>query len=693
VRKGFPENAALGIGLLFLCSMLRATGGRLSLPVDDSFIYFQYARQAVSGELFVYQSGDAPTTGVTSIPWVAILAGGVCLGFDEKSIVVFAFFVGAALLSLTARFAGKAERVLAKEATPARKDAFATLLVLLSGPLLWGAFSGMEIALFAAGVAWAFWEWCEAEGRLERRPAIALAFLATIRPEGALLALVALLLGGIGAILGREARRSLGWGALPILASVVQPLVNFAATGDFRSTGFLAKALFAAPGADLLDVLRTALLRAASLAGALLGPLAPLADGGGLYAYESEAASLFVAPGSLFLFALGALPALAHEVRERRPGGGTLALAWLAAIFVATSTLEEPDAHFSRYQMPILPVFLSFVAVGWRRVAAACEGRPPPLALLGEGARLWLLGFGAVSACFFCLAYGDNCEDIDRMQIRFGESLRETLEPEAVLAVNDAGAIAYFSGRKTLDLIGLTTPGFAGLWSEGSGALWEKLESLPPAARPSWFCYFPNWFELDQLGVIRRKGSIRLLTPSIVDAEKVLARADWALAGSGDTPRLAPGEQGFRVLDRLDLADIDSERAHAFAVRDGSHGGSGGTFVRRAGFAGNEGSEVIDAGRTVLESMRFEIGRSAMEPALLVVRSLTGARARVLVSIDGAAEREIEIYSPGAGLFHDQIVSELPPGGARAKVALRVVPEPAASAPLLFAHVFSIESP
>ena len=41
------------------------------------------------------------------------------------------------------------------------------------------------------------------------------------------------------------------------------------------------------------------------------------------------------------------------------------------------------------------------------------------------------------------------------------------------------------------------------------------------------------WFELDGIGLLWRKGSVRLLRPSIVDAEKVLYRADWSMAGSG----------------------------------------------------------------------------------------------------------------------------------------------------------------
>ena len=268
----------------------------------------------------------------------------------------------------------------------------------------------------------------------------------------------------------------------------------------------------------------------------------------------------------------------------------------------------------------------------------------------------------------------------------FGESLGRTLGPDEVVAINDAGAIAYFSGRRTLDLVGLTTPHFAGLWPQGSGALWEKLETLPPGDRPDWFCFFPNWFEFDALGILRRKGSVRLFQPSIVDAEKVLALADWSLAGSGDRPRL--GGPGARIVDRLDVADIASEQAHDFRWSNAEHGGDAGTFVRRASFAGTPGDEAIDGGRTVFGAVEFTVARDPASPAAVVVRCPTGVRQRVHASVDGGEEREVEIYSPGAGGFHEQAVAQLAPGAGTARIRLRLTEEAAGSAPMILTHVF-----
>ncbi len=683
--------------LLFVGLMLRATGGRLSLPVDDSFIYFQYARQAAAGHPLSYQSGEAPTTGATSLPWLALLTFGSLVGFDGKAILVFALLLGGFLFALAAKATGDAERSLLSHAERVPRVwgiPFAGALVLLSGPLQWAAWSGMEIALFAAALATTFAAFVRAEGKPGAAVAGWAALLAVMRPEGALLAVTLAALWLLQALLTRStSSRAWLWLLLPLAAACVQPLVNVLATGDVRSSGFLSKSLFAEPGADVLAIVRIALLRAASLAAALFGGVSLRADGLGLYAYDSEGAALFVPPLSGVFFVIGILPALQREWQERRAGAGWLALVWIATVLVATATLEEPDAHFSRYQMPILPLFFLFTAVGVARLARALANAGGGLARLAGGARLWLLLGGFVSVLFYAGAYADNCEDIDRMQIALGEALRESLEPEAVVAINDAGALAYFSGRRTVDLVGLTTPGFAGLWADGSGALWEKLESLPEAERPSWFCFFPNWFEFDDLGILRRQGSVRLLTPSIVDAEKVLARADWSLARSAEEPRLLDeGVAAGRVLDRLDVADVTSERTHRFRAQQPERGAGAASFARRSAFADGGEFEAIDGGRTIFGEIDFEIARSTERPALLVARTVTGVRQWLLVSVDGGLEEPVFLYRSGMGRFHDQALVTLAPGAGPAAVRVRVSPEAASSAPLILFHLYSLET-
>jgi len=693
------RRAAVGVlvtGALFLAAMLHATGGRASLPLDDSFIYFQYAKQTAAGHFLSYFPGDPATTGTTSLPWMLLLSIGALLGMQGTAMIFFAMALGGAFFAATVHAAGEAQRALAPRKPGSERPGdlpvvglpLAGALVLLSGPLLWGAWSGMEIPLFTAAITAAFLAFVRDRAAPAQGSAVALAALALVRPEGALLAGVAVVLWIVRSVFDAPARRGLGWAALPVAAALVGPAVAWIATGDPRSTGFVAKSLWAEPGTGLLDALRQAGLRAASLGTALFAGIAPLSDGRGLYAYQSEAAALWVPAGSWVLFLLGVLPAVARETSDRRPGPGTLAVLWIAGLTFATCLLEEPDAHFSRYQMPVLPVFLLFVAIGVGRIARVTRDGLAGFARIALGLRVYLGALSIASALFFAAAYGDNCADIERMQIRLGEMLHESLGADDRVAINDAGAIAYFSQRRTLDLIGLTTTGFAGLWKQGSEVLYEKLEALPPGQRPDWFCIFPNWFDFDGIGLLQRVGSVRLLRPSIVDAEKVLYRADWSRAGSGDAPHLSGGRD-WRVVDRLDVADPDSERAHRFRFDQGGQGGNAGGLLRRAPFA-DDPAEIVDGARTVLGGVSFEIGRAGEGATALVVRTVAGLRERVHVTVDGGDAFPVEIHGTPSGVFHDQVIATIAPGAGPARVTIRVVDKPTASAPLVLAHVFTV---
>ncbi len=691
-RRTFARIAAVVAvsGALHLVSMLWATGGCLALPLDDSFIYFRYGEAIAAGRGLAYHAGDAPTTGATSLPWTLVLSLGSLLGFGGRAMIPWAMAAGGAALALAAWAAGRAGHALAPRRPGSERPGdlalagipFAAALVLVSGPLAWGAWSGMEIPLTAAAAVAALAAWARAGGVPDRGVALALAGLAVVRPEGAMLAGLAIVLAAAGAAAGTVPRRSIAWLALPLAAMLVVPAIAWALTGDARSSGFLAKTALGGPGADVAGAARVALLRAASLLGAQLFGLAPRADGLRLYAYESETAALFVPPGAGLVFLLGILPALAREAAERRAGAAALSAAWIAALYLATGLLEEPDAHHGRYQMPVLPVFLVWVAHGTGRLVRGLRDLRAGLARLGTGVRAALLAGGCASFAFFALAFGDQCEDIERMQIAWGEALPAIVEPGAVVAVNDAGALAYFSGVRTLDLVGLTSPGLAGAWRQGSGVLYEALEAMPPGRRPAWFCIFPNWFDLEPAGILRSVAAVRLLSPSVVDAEKVLSRADWTLAGSGDAPAAGPGA---RVVDRVDVADAASERAHAWRERGRERGASGGSFVRR-GAAAPAGAEIVDGGRVLLGEATFEVARDPVADARLVLRLAGGRGGRVVVAVGDGPPQDVELAA-AATPFHEQAVARIPHGTGRVRVRL-AAPAGAPTLPLYLCHAF-----
>lgn len=71
---------AILLDALYVSGILDATGGQLVPALDDAFIHFEYGRALAEGRPLVYVEGDAPTTGATSLFYMALLAIGALLG-------------------------------------------------------------------------------------------------------------------------------------------------------------------------------------------------------------------------------------------------------------------------------------------------------------------------------------------------------------------------------------------------------------------------------------------------------------------------------------------------------------------------------------------------------------------------------------------------------------------------------------
>ena len=68
--------------------------------------------------------------------------------------------------------------------------------------------------------------------------------------------------------------------------------------------------------------------------------------------------------------------------------------------------------------------------------------------------------------------------------------MRAHTPPEARLALNDVGAIAYVSRREVVDMIGLVTPAIVPHRRGGEPAVLRYLE----ATCPDYLIVFPEWF-------------------------------------------------------------------------------------------------------------------------------------------------------------------------------------------------------
>jgi len=104
-------------------------------------------------------------------------------------------------------------------------------------------------------------------------------------------------------------------------------------------------------------------------------------------------------------------------------------------------------------------------------------------------AGVWL-AIAAATLAPAATRYAWAVQNINAMQVHLGRWLDRELPRTARLAVNDIGAIAYFSRREIVDLMGLVTPAIIPYRREGEGGVLRYLAETCP----DHVVIFPTWF-------------------------------------------------------------------------------------------------------------------------------------------------------------------------------------------------------
>ncbi|HET9232579.1 MAG TPA: hypothetical protein VFP10_00370, partial [Candidatus Eisenbacteria bacterium] len=447
-RLWMPIGAALwGAGALF--SMLSSTGGHLSMPLDDAYIFFQYARRFAAMAPFTYQAGEGVSGGATSLLTVVVDGIGYLIGFRGAAMAVWALLLGTACLA----WAMHSAYILGRRLAP-RVPWLTPLLLLVTGPLGWGFMSGMDLPLYVA-LALAFAaSWPEPGAAPSRRMYIYGTLLALARPDALFLLVPAL-------ALGTWSHRGRGW--LFVAAGMALPFLFYLlATGVAVPSSMDVKSVLRHPGFVMSEWIAGSLsYLEIVIKGVLGGGL--VRDAQGVAANDGSAVGFMVPPLVLLFLCTGLFPLAWVEARRKEPGPALLLTAWILLSLLAVSFTVPRGWHWYRYLMPILAFVLPGVAAGIDRAGRWIEGmvnelRPP------DGARvlgvlvilLSLPGMG-----YFLVAYGRNCADIYFQHIELAERFRESrpVRPR-LLGLHDAGALTYFSGVRTLDMEGLVSPEF-----------------------------------------------------------------------------------------------------------------------------------------------------------------------------------------------------------------------------------------
>lgn len=600
--RKWAAPAAIVVVALFLvwafAAAVLAVTHPMGLPLDDSYIYLTYAKQFGRAQPFTYFPGGGYSAGSTSVLWPMVLAPFWTLGARGHALVWISYGVCGALYAAVALGVWRFVRAAAGEAA----GLAAAGMVLAIAPFAWCALSGMEVAFASALLVAMLLLLVQTPGRPSKRLLAVMAAASLSRPEAMLIVFAVC---GVCAVRRRDPR----W-LVALVPPVVWLLANKLLAGNFMPNTGVAKSHFYLPGFDWTYWIQAVTQQTGRLAHALFW------DGKSPLVWPRAMAVLIL---------VGCVRAALWARREKQWLVGVLVIgAPFAMLLAVIASSGQWDFQRYRYIAPAFPLFAILVGFAVAPVARV-PGRVHA-AVLGLG---WLLyahsAWTPMRADMLLFAQG--AMDTNTQVVRIGHYIHDRL-PGASVMFHDAGAISYYGDGRVYDMLGLVTNHQADVANNGPGSRFEFLESLPPERRPTHFAYYPAW-----MGQADFYGDVLLHTvwlPQVAKDRLVggddmeVITATWDHAGTGERP--LNDHTGWAIVDRLDIADIASEHAHAWKgalgrrhFRDPTARWS---FVERE----TQNGLVIDGGRTIRDGReRFTIHLEPKKPTRIVLRT-GGAR-------------------------------------------------------------------
>ncbi|MBI2620588.1 MAG: hypothetical protein HYW57_10970 [Ignavibacteriales bacterium] len=401
--------------VLFAVSVVTLLHAALfNVQFDDSFISFHYARNLSEGNGLVF-TGAGRVEGFSSILWVLLLAAASSLGIPpETASKVFGATAGLGCLLVTF--------LLSQKIIKNRVISFLPIVLLsASGVFTVWIFSGMESCL--AILLLISIPFLIMDDLNPITPSFLLSLLILVRPEGFIYLVPVLLIG-----LNRRKRGQwyLRMFLLPVLTFGVLTLFRMSYFGDILPNTYYVKSQ--TPSFEDFVAGLEYLVR---FGWTLAGPFALLWVPGMISWYKADKYFAFFA----ILW------------------GGTTVL----FVFLSGGDFF-PYFRFAAFQLPTAVIILTagLDAVYERMKQQRFGTKPMPASLIALAVGAGLLAFavrGSVRGKEHRVFHEWEKAEVFRTEV--GRWLGATADKQWMMAINPSGIIPYYSGLKTIDMLGL----------------------------------------------------------------------------------------------------------------------------------------------------------------------------------------------------------------------------------------------
>jgi MFS family permease len=390
---------------------------------DDAYITYQYAKNLAHGEGFVFNVGDPRTLGTSTPLYAGLLALGTRLGISIPLLSIgIGILATSVALSLAVCIAWELGLLSAG------------LIVALTASVaqLYWRWEGMETPLYLALILGSIWTAFRGWSSL----GFLLAALATITRLDGLAVLVAV--GLFLALGGRWSWRTIGPGAALLASWLIAATLLF---GSPLPASGLAKMAHDTRISGRFDVLSLDLLHQVLPVTQMIPPSA--------FANHPRRTA------ALFCLVLSVPLACTVVLRPRRLSA--VLASWLVFYLAGYELLRLPNFHWY-YGPPaiVLALFLWMAlqaALGFAANAIRSQGQLVAVAATWTVAIITLL-FVALGTPLYATSHPRR----ESAHVLAARWLREHAAPGDSVVAYEVGTIAYLSGLRTIDLLGLTNP-------------------------------------------------------------------------------------------------------------------------------------------------------------------------------------------------------------------------------------------
>jgi hypothetical protein len=176
---------------------------------------------------------------------------------------------------------------------------------------------------------------------------------------------------------------------------------------------------------------------------------------------------------------------------------------WVILLPLAMSILIPNWRHHVRYMIPLIP-FINFLSLymllnflnlkSFERVKSIVLSKKSVLSLL--------IIVSLVYYTVYAVALGKNTDNINSQQVKLANWVKDNVDINETLALNDVGAITFINKYRIIDMAGLITPEILNYRKYNWDDNLDSINYLLKKNNVSYIIIYDGWFEkyLDRYG-------------------------------------------------------------------------------------------------------------------------------------------------------------------------------------------------